>query len=212
MANNVADSNATLEHSAKKKKNNEVTKKNRKVKKQLLNNTPEYSNNNVELEIKNNCFDMNIAFTYIKTILNDEKLQDISNKCNSLNFSCRGDGGNLIYMFITKFLEKELDKDKYEIFHKGESDAAESSLMLFRKKRDAAESSLMLFRKKRDAAESSLMLFREKRDMKICGVPFSFKKITGKACIALDWSKNKDDIKKDYFTNDIIIMNLKSCN
>jgi hypothetical protein len=71
-------------------------------------------------------------------------------------------------MFITNFLKMELDENKYEIFHKGES------------------------------------------DMKICGVPFSFKKITGKACIALDWSKNKDDFKKDYFTNDIIIMNLKS--
>lgn len=46
--------------------------------------------------------------------------------------------------------------------------------------------------------------------MKICGIPFSFKKITGKTCISLDWSKNKDNFTKKYFTNDIIILNLKS--
>lgn len=121
---------------------------------------------------KDNDHDLDIAFDYIKSKLNEKKLQDLSNKCNSINLSCKGDGcgllsGNLIDMYVTNFLKKELDADKYEIFHNGES------------------------------------------DMKICNIPFSFKKITGKTCIALDWSKN-NNFKRYYFMNNIIIMNLKS--
>lgn len=130
-------------------------------------------NNEVKNEIKCNKENINIVYDYIKKKLTNDKLQELSNKCNSINIYCKGDGcglssGILIDMFITNFLKNELDKEKYEIFHKGES------------------------------------------DMKICNIPLSFKKITGKACIALDWSKNKDEFKKDYFTNDIIIMNMKS--
>jgi hypothetical protein len=133
-------------------------------------NDPTYNENNENNE-NNDSKEINIAFDYIKKKLNDEKLQELSNKCNSINNHCKGDGcgllsGNLIDMYITSFFNNELDNNKYEIFHKGES------------------------------------------DMKICEIPFSFKKITGKSNIALNWSKNKDNLKKNYFTNDIIIMNL----
>lgn len=51
---------------------------------------------------------------------------------------------------------------------------------------------------------------KKESDLKICKIPLSLKKISGKTQIALDWSKNKTEIKKDYFTNNIMIINLKS--
>ena len=113
------------------------------------------------------------VFKYMKKQLNDEVLQELSDKCVSINTYCKGEGcgllsGSLIDLYITNFLKKLLNPKYYKIFHKGEC------------------------------------------DMEIHGVSFSFKKITGKTCIALDWSKNKANFKKDYFTHDIIIMNLKS--
>ena len=113
------------------------------------------------------------AFKYIKKQLNNEFLQELSDKCISINTYCKGEGcgllsGCLIDMYITNFFKKILNPKYYKIFHKGEC------------------------------------------DMKIYEVPFSFKKITGKTCIALDWSKNNENFQKDYFTNDIIIINLKS--
>jgi hypothetical protein len=59
-------------------------------------------------------------------------------------------------------------------------------------------------------------------DMKICGIPFSQKKINGKSTIALDWSKNEKaettavaacaatEQKKERFSSHIIIINLKT--
>lgn len=47
-------------------------------------------------------------------------------------------------------------------------------------------------------------------DMKICDVPFSFKKINGKSTIALDWSKNKNIGSKEHFKYHILIINLKT--
>lgn len=47
-------------------------------------------------------------------------------------------------------------------------------------------------------------------DMKICDIPLSLKKINGKSIIALNWSKNKQEIRLDNFDSHIIILNLKS--
>jgi hypothetical protein len=50
-------------------------------------------------------------------------------------------------------------------------------------------------------------------DMKICNLPLSLKKITGKSTIALNWSKNGEQspqIKTTHFTSDIMLVNLKT--
>lgn len=47
-------------------------------------------------------------------------------------------------------------------------------------------------------------------DMKINNIEFSFKKITGKSIIALDWSKNKSVSNKEKFSSHIILLNLKT--
>lgn len=47
-------------------------------------------------------------------------------------------------------------------------------------------------------------------DMKICDIPLSLKRINGKSTIALDWSKNENDVKREHFTCDTIIINLKT--
>jgi hypothetical protein len=47
-------------------------------------------------------------------------------------------------------------------------------------------------------------------DVKICGVPLSFKKVTKKTDIALDWSKNPNPSHREYFKNDIMVLNLFS--
>jgi hypothetical protein len=47
-------------------------------------------------------------------------------------------------------------------------------------------------------------------DMKIYNTKLSLKKINGKSTIALDWSKNDTDNKKNYFNTHIIIINLKT--
>ena len=47
-------------------------------------------------------------------------------------------------------------------------------------------------------------------DMKICGIPLSQKKISGKSTVALDWSKNPTDAKKENFNCDMLIINLKT--
>ena len=48
-------------------------------------------------------------------------------------------------------------------------------------------------------------------DMIICDVPLSLKKINGKSTIALNWSKNDTNTEKNYFSCNLIIVNLKSC-
>lgn len=47
-------------------------------------------------------------------------------------------------------------------------------------------------------------------DLIIHGCPLSLKKISGKSSIALNWSKNKSDVKTDFFQCDIMILNLKA--
>lgn len=46
--------------------------------------------------------------------------------------------------------------------------------------------------------------------MKICNIPISLKKINGKSIVALDWSKNNIRSDKEYFTNNNMIVNLKT--
>lgn len=98
-------------------------------------------------------------------------LQDLSNKCNSINAFCKGNGsgllgGSLIDIFISEYFTSKLTK--YEECRDGEA------------------------------------------DMKLCGVCLSQKKINGKSIIALDWSKNKNKVIKDYFLHHILIINLKT--
>ena len=109
--------------------------------------------------------------SYLKTSLTNTDLQELSNKCYSINNICKGDGGGLsggclIDMFISKFFETKLKE--YTEYRNGEA------------------------------------------DMKICNIPLSQKKINGKSTIALDWSKNNSPCKKEYFTNNILIINLKT--
>lgn len=47
-------------------------------------------------------------------------------------------------------------------------------------------------------------------DMSICNMTLSQKKITGKSHIALDWSKNKQQSKRERFTCNILLVNLKT--
>lgn len=111
---------------------------------------------------------------YVETTLTpNDGLQSISDCCESIAQTCRGDGngllaGSLIDMYLSEMLKVKLDL--YEEYHEGEC------------------------------------------DMKICGVPLSLKKITGKSTIALDWSKNGEQSsqKKLHFTDNIVILNLKT--
>lgn len=115
---------------------------------------------------------LNIVYDSLIKELNINKLQELSNKCHSINNFCKGDGcglssGNLIDIFITNFFSKNFN-GKCDIYHNGEC------------------------------------------DLKISNIPLSFKKISGKSSIALDWSKNKNNFKKKYFTTNILILNLKT--
>ena len=47
-------------------------------------------------------------------------------------------------------------------------------------------------------------------DLKIGEVPLSLKKINGKSTVALDWSKNENDLKKEHFSCHLVIINLKT--
>ncbi len=47
-------------------------------------------------------------------------------------------------------------------------------------------------------------------DMKLLDHPLSLKKINGKSTIALDWSKNIRESKRNYFNCDMLIINLKT--
>ena len=123
--------------------------------------------NNVDIDV-----DINKVYDYLQSNLNQELLQDISNKCKCINSICSGDGsgllgGSLIDMFLCKYFKQNLSE--FQENHHGES------------------------------------------DMKICDIPFSLKKINGKKKVALDWSKNNiDSIKREYFNEHIIIINLKT--
>ena len=47
-------------------------------------------------------------------------------------------------------------------------------------------------------------------DINICNIPLSLKKINGKSIIALDWSKNNNNVERERFICNIIIVNLKT--
>ena len=124
-----------------------------------------WKKNNSIIELKN-------VYNYMKLSLTNNDLQELSNKCKSINNVCKGDGagllgGCLIDMLLGKYFTEKL-KDHYEEFHFGES------------------------------------------DMKIYNTELSQKKINGKSTIALNWSKNDTENKKEYFNSHIIIINLKT--
>ncbi len=109
-------------------------------------------------------------YEYIKNKLTKHELQDLSNKCYSINNFCKGDGcgligGILIDMFISQYFKNKFDN--YEECHNGEC------------------------------------------DMKINNIPISLKKINGKSNLSLDWSKNKNNKIKTFYTH-IMIINLKT--
>ncbi len=47
-------------------------------------------------------------------------------------------------------------------------------------------------------------------DLKIDDLPLSMKKINGKSTVALDWSKNETDVKKEHFSCPVMILNLQT--
>jgi hypothetical protein len=51
---------------------------------------------------------------------------------------------------------------------------------------------------------------QDENDFILANIPLSFKKISGKSSIALDWSKNKNKNEKTYFNSHILILNLVS--
>ena len=61
----------------------------------------------------------------LKNNLHNSDLQEMSNKCNSINFLFKGNdgsgliGGCLIYILVSKYFEIKLDT--YKTFHKGEA-------------------------------------------------------------------------------------------
>lgn len=61
----------------------------------------------------------------------------------------------------------------------------------------------------------NLLEFKEyhnnESDCTICNERISFKKISGKSNIALNWSKNSSNDVKEKFSNNIMIINLKTC-
>jgi hypothetical protein len=74
---------------------------------------------------------------YLETSLSSDNLQELSNKCESINNSCKGDGsgllgGCLIDMLVSKFFESKLDK--YIEYHNGESDMKILDIPLSQKK------------------------------------------------------------------------------
>jgi hypothetical protein len=74
---------------------------------------------------------------YLKTHLSCEDLQELSNKCNSINNYCKGDGsgllgGSLIDMFICNYFQNKLPE--YSEFHNGECDMKICDVPLSQKK------------------------------------------------------------------------------
>jgi hypothetical protein len=86
--------------------------------------------------LKRNFLELKMIKDYIKHSLTCNELQDLSNKCHSINNECKGDGsglsaGALIDMFICRYFAK---LDKYEEFHCGESDMKICNIELSQKK------------------------------------------------------------------------------
>jgi len=86
----------------------------------------------------NNLKDLKKVHLYLKNNLHTSDLQEISNKCNSINFLFKGNdgsgliGGCLIDILVSKYFEIKLDT--YKTFHKGEADMEICGLKLSQKK------------------------------------------------------------------------------
>ncbi len=68
---------------------------------------------------------LHTIYTYLTTVLSLDQLQDLSNKCNSINIKCKGDGagltgGVLIDMLLCDFLKSTIPR--YSDHHTGECD------------------------------------------------------------------------------------------
>ena len=76
--------------------------------------------------VKYNCIiELRKVYNYLRIKLTHDDLQDLSNKCNSINMFCKGDGsgllgGCLIDILLTKMFENKLTE--YKEHHKGETD------------------------------------------------------------------------------------------
>ena len=120
---------------------------------------------------RNSILELRKVKDYLQSTLTSDDLQELSNKCQSINNVCKGDGAGLLGGCLVDMLLCQFFKEKcnlYEEFHNGEN------------------------------------------DMKIGGLPLSQKKINGKSTIALDWSKNQTDSKREHFSSHIMIINLKT--
>jgi hypothetical protein len=74
----------------------------------------------------NSINELNNVYKFINSSLTHSNLQELSNKCKSINNVCKGDGagltgGTLIDMLLCKYFSENL-KDHYEELHSGESD------------------------------------------------------------------------------------------
>lgn len=148
---------------------NKLNKMAQKMKITFKNGKQQSPENSQNIEKKQNT--LNDVFDYLRTELNQEILQQLSDCVISINTKCVGDGrgllgGALTDMFICDFFKEKLKN--YEENHIGES------------------------------------------DLKICDVLLSFKKISKKSDLALDWSKNNNPSQKNYFTNHMMVLNLFS--
>ena len=88
-----------------------------------------------DIQIKSDT--LHTIILYLKNNLTQENLQELSNKCNSINKYCKGDGGGLlggclIDILICKFFETKLDK--YQEFRSGEADMKLCEIQLSQKK------------------------------------------------------------------------------
>ena len=75
--------------------------------------------------------------TYLKKTLDKKRLQDLSNKCISINNACKGDGGGLssgliLDIFISKYFKDNLSE--YTEYHNGENDMKILNVPLSQKK------------------------------------------------------------------------------
>lgn len=110
----------------------------------------------------NNLKELKRVHLYLKNSLNISDLQEISNKCYSINILFKGDdgsgliGGCLIDMFISKYFEIKLDN--YKVYHKGEADMEICGLKLSQKK-ITGKSSIALNWSKNQKVKSSEELF-----------------------------------------------------
>jgi hypothetical protein len=94
------------------------------------------------------------VINYFKEELTQEDLQSLSNKCNSINIYCKGDGagllgGCLIDMLISSFFKKKLSK--YTEHHNGESDMKIFDIELSQKKINGKSSIALDWSKNNDS-------------------------------------------------------------